>query len=93
MSTPPPALLLAACLALLAAGPAGGAAPTRAGGVPIGASRLDSRLLLATRPDAEPVAVWVEFADKGEQGPADLAMKLADVERSLTPEARHRREK
>jgi subtilisin family serine protease len=39
------------------------------------------------------VPVWVEFADKGEQGPADLAERLAEAERSLTPEARRRRER
>ena len=85
----PPALLLAACLALAAAGAARGAG---AGPLP-GASRLDPRLLLATRPGAEPVAVWVEFADKGEQGPADLVAKLAAAERALTPDCRRRREK
>jgi subtilisin family serine protease len=88
----PPALLLAACLALVAAVPARAAdAPARR--VPLGASRLDPRLLGATRADADPVAVWVEFADKGEQGPADLASKLAAAAAALTPEARHRREK
>src|SRR5512144_262297 len=89
MSMRPPALLLAACLALAAAGAARGAL---AGPLP-GASRLDPRLLLATRPGAEPVAVWVEFADKGEQGPADLVAKLAAAERALTPDCRRRREK
>jgi serine protease AprX len=96
MATRPPALLLAACLALVAPGPARGASgsgPLPGPGAPFGATRLDPRLLLATRPDAEPVAVWVEFADKGEQGPADLASRLAQAERALTPEARHRREK
>ena len=82
----PPALLLAACLALVAAGGA------NASGAPA-PSRLDPRLLSATLPDAPPVAVWVEFADKGEQGPADLAARLAEAEAALTPENRHRREK
>jgi serine protease AprX len=90
MSMQPPALLLAACLMLVAAVDAGaGVTPpaTRA------QLRLDPRLVLSTLPDAPPVAVWVEFADKGEQGPADLAMKLAGAESALTPESRHRREK
>ncbi len=56
-------------------------------------SRLDSRLAAAALPGAPPVAVWVEFTDKGERGPADLAERLSDAARALTPEARHRREK
>ena len=86
----PPALLLAACLMLVAAVAAGaGVTPTAARAQ----LRLDPRLVLSTLPDAPPVAVWVEFEDKGEQGPADLAMKLAGAESALTPESRHRREK
>ena len=54
-------------------------------------SRLDPRLMLAIQPDAEPVAVWVEFTDKGEQGPGDLARRLAAAQEALTPESRHRR--
>lgn len=57
------------------------------------AGRLDPRLAAAVQPGSEPVAVWVEFADKGETGPADLAERLAEAERALTPAARHRREK
>ncbi len=58
---------------------------------PPGAGRLDPRLAAAALPGAEPVPVWVEFADKGERGPADLAERLAEAERRLTPEARRRR--
>ena len=86
----PPAVFLAACLTLVAAVAAGaGVTPPAARAQ----SRLDPRLVLSTLAGAPPVAVWVEFADKGEQGPADLASKLADAERALTPESRHRREK
>ena len=90
----PLALLLVTALVLEAAGAAAAPAPS---GTPTGASRgraiVDPRLALAAQPGAQPVAVWVEFADKGEQGPADLAAKLAEAERALTPESRHRREK
>ncbi len=57
------------------------------------AGRLDPRLAAALQAGSEPVPVWVEFADKGEAGPADLAERLAAAERALTPAARHRREK
>jgi subtilisin family serine protease len=57
------------------------------------AGRLDPRLAAAVQAGSDPVAVWVEFADKGETGPADLAERLAEAERELTPAARHRREK
>ena len=83
------ARLLAALSVLLlplAAIPAVAAPPAWAG-------RLDPRLAAAARVGSEPVAVWVEFADKGETGPADLADRLAAAERALTPAARHRREK
>ena len=53
-------------------------------------ARLDPRLTAATASAAE-VPVWVEFADKGERGPADLAQRLAAAERALTPESRARR--
>jgi len=84
----PLALLLAACLALACAGAARAADAAAAA-----RSRLDPRLAAATAPGAAPVAVWVEFVDKGEQGPADLAARLAQAERDLTPENRRRREK
>ena len=85
-----PALLLAVCLPLLSATPTRAAAPSRSGSP--SSTRLDPRLALATRPGAEPVPVWVEFADKGEQGPGDLAARLAAAEALLTPENRQRRE-
>ena len=73
---------------LLAMAPVATAATSPAPG-----SRLDPRLAAALAPGSEPVPVWVEFADKGEAGPADLAQRLADAERRLTPEARRRRER
>ncbi len=54
-------------------------------------SKLDPRLSAALAPGAEPIAVWVDFADKGEQGPADLAARLARAEAGLAPGARARR--
>jgi len=102
----PPALLLAACLLspALEPGAAGahaergsgsGAAGTAAAGetAALARSRLDPSLAAAARPGAEPVPVWVEFVDKGERGPADLAERLAQAARDLTPEARRRRER
>jgi subtilisin family serine protease len=53
--------------------------------------KLDPRLAAAAAPGSEPVPVWVEFVDKGEQGPADRIARLAEAERALTPEARARR--
>jgi len=82
-----PALPLAACL--LAHDPA-----PSASSLPAGSNlRLDPRLAAAALPGAEPVAVWVEFADKGEQGPGDLADRLAAAARDLTPECRRRRDR
>ena len=57
------------------------------------AQRLDPRLSAAVIPGAEPVPVWVEFTDKGEGGPSDVASLLAQAERELSPESRHRRER
>jgi subtilisin family serine protease len=37
------------------------------------------------------VSVWVAFRDKGEDGPADLARRLAEAEAGLEPRARARR--
>lgn len=58
-----------------------------------GAGRLDPRLAYALAPGATPVAVWVEFSDKGATSPRDLVQRLAAAEAALTPEARRRREK
>jgi len=57
------------------------------------AVKLDPRLASALAPDARPVSVWVDFVDKGEQGPGDLLARLAAAERALTPAARRRRER
>ena len=53
--------------------------------------RLDPRLTSALAANAEPVTVWVDFADKGEQGPSDLQHRLDLAEQALTPAARARR--
>jgi len=79
-----PSLLLALVLAPLAT-------PARA--ADRGHGRLDPRLAYALAPGAAPVAVWVEFTDKGATSPRDLVQRLAAAEAALTPEARHRREK
>jgi len=75
-------LLLAALLASVAS--AFGATPE---------SKLDPRLAPLLVAGAEPAPVWVEFTDKGESGPADIAAKLVAAEANLTPEARRRRER
>src|SRR6185369_9055193 len=50
-------------------------------------AKLAPRLVtLLDSPDT--VTVWVEFADKGESGPADLAARLAAARAALTPRAR-----
>lgn len=56
-------------------------------------TRLDPRLTAALAEGSPAVPVWVEFADKGETGPADLAARLAAAERELSPENRRRRER
>jgi serine protease AprX len=56
------------------------------------AAKLDPRLAeAAVSHDAEPVCVWLTFADKGERGAADLVTRLAEAEATLTPRARARR--
>ncbi len=55
-------------------------------------AKLDPRLNGALAAGTEPVSVWVEFTDKGEQGPIDLAARLAEAERNLSPANRARRE-
>ncbi|MEO5988720.1 MAG: S8 family serine peptidase [Candidatus Eisenbacteria bacterium] len=54
-------------------------------------AKLAPRLTAALAPGAEPASVWVEFTDKGEQGPGDLTARLAIAERQLTDKARARR--
>ncbi len=56
-------------------------------------AKLDPRLAPLLIAGSEPEPVWIEFTDKGEMGPADLAAKLALAEANLTPEARRRRER
>lgn len=55
------------------------------------ARKLDPRLLPALAEGAAAVPVWVEFADKGEAGMSDLALRLGEAERLLTDRARTRR--
>jgi len=75
-------------LAMASACPAG-AAP---GAGPAWLSKLGSSLAtLSESPDT--VTVWVELADKGESGPAELARALGAARASLTPRARARRER
>ncbi|MBI5711299.1 MAG: hypothetical protein HZC42_13525, partial [Candidatus Eisenbacteria bacterium] len=84
-------VLVTLALAALAAGAGSARGATTGAGAP---ARLDPRLAgLARVPDAGPVAVWVGFQDKGEQGPADLAARLAAAAAALDPHARARRER
>lgn len=54
--------------------------------------RIDPRLLpYLEAPGGDSIAVWTEFRDKGEDGPADLARRLAEADALLTPRARARR--
>ena len=79
-----------AALALLIAISCCATAPVAFGATP--SMKLDPRLTPLLASGAEPAPVWVEFADKGETGPSDLAARLAAAEANLTPEARRRRE-
>lgn len=78
---------LIALVALLALQLSAQAAPMS----PALARKLDPRLQPALAAQATNVAVWVEFADKGEAGPGDLAARLAQAERDLSPRNRARR--
>jgi hypothetical protein len=81
-------LLVLLLLALPAPALRAEASPT---GDPYGA-RLDARLVaFAFGSGPETTAVWVEFADKGERDPADLAVRLAEARAALTPRALARR--
>jgi len=54
--------------------------------------KLDSRLApFAFGAEPGTTGVWVEFADKGERDPADLAARLAAARAALTPRALARR--
>ena len=65
----------------------------RAGGItPEDAHKLDPRLLEAARVGGEEaLPVWIEFADKGEDGPASFARMLGEARASLTPRTVARR--
>jgi serine protease AprX len=57
-----------------------------------GPDRLDPRLAaLALTAPADTVSAWVEFQDKGERDPQDLARLLGDARAALTPRALARR--
>ena len=71
------AALCAAALVLIACAFAqrAGAADARAALPAAAASKLDTRLVpAALAGDAEPVSIWVTFADKGERDPQDLSL-------------------
>jgi serine protease AprX len=56
------------------------------------AEKLDGRLVSAAlSDDPAPVAVWLTFTDKGEQGSADLLARLSAAEAALSDRARARR--
>jgi len=56
------------------------------------AAKLDGRLVSAALSgDPAPVAVWLSFTDKGEQGSADLLARLGAAEAALTERASARR--
>ena len=86
----PPRLLL---LALSVAGPIALAVTSSVGGPsPAAMTKLEPALLRAAADTPEDtLAAWVEFTDKGEQGPADLARRLAAAEQALSPRNRARR--
>ena len=72
--------------ALLLAVPAAAALP------PENAQKLDARLLaVVAAGTTDSLPVWVEFQDKGEDGPAGLARMLADARAALAPRALARR--
>lgn len=92
-------LILAAALATgslasaHAAEPAPASTDVRAARLsPALATRLDLRLLSFALGEGESsTGVWVEFADKGESGAADLAQRLSDAQAQLAPRALARR--
>ena len=53
--------------------------------------KIDPALRAAAAAQAEPLPVWVSFTDKGEQGPADLALALAAARQRLSPRCLARR--
>src|SRR5205085_282058 len=84
-------LAAAALLTCLTAGAA--MAASQAGApAPAVTRKIDARLLSrAFGAPQQVVSAWVEFADKGEHGPADLSRRLATAERALSPRNRARR--
>jgi serine protease AprX len=69
------------------------AAPSPSAGLPPGTSaKLDARLAdMVAAGASDTVPVWVEFQDKGEDGPLSLARMLEQARASLTPRALARR--
>jgi hypothetical protein len=86
----PPRVLLAVA-ALLASASTSDATGIR--GLPTESLlKLSPRLAQAVvAAPAESVTAWIQFADKGETSPGDLARRLAEAEAALTPRARARR--
>lgn len=61
---------------------------------PAAMAKIDVRLLNQRTADCTtPRMVWLEFADKGEVGPSDLARRLGDARALLSPRALSRRER
>lgn len=79
--------LLAALVLTLAGLPA----PAARAAEPAPATIHPRLLARADRAPAETLAVWLTFADKGEHDEADLARRLADAERELSPRSLERR--
>jgi subtilisin family serine protease len=69
-----------------------GASPARAALPSAVASKVEPGLLrsLDAAPD-DTLSAWIEFSDKGEESPADLARRLADAGQALSPKTRARR--
>ena len=87
------ALAVLGTLFVLALAPASWAAPVPAS-VLASTRKIDARLLSQSfGAPGQGIPVWVSFADKGERSPADLAARLVEAERSLSPRARARRVK
>ena len=94
MSLPKPRLSGSRLVPLLwlLLGPAAAAEPAALPDESPLASRLDPALAtLARLAPADRFTVWVTIRDKGEDGPADLAVKLAAADAALAPRARARR--
>jgi hypothetical protein len=67
-------------------------APATPGGVTAATAKLDPRLAaLVAAGSSDSLPVWVEFRDKGEDGPESMARMLAAARAALTPRALARR--